>query len=106
VAGGHAFTSVSVGSTACGVTAAGDVYCWGGVHYDPDPPPSAMPELVEGGVKFTSVGVGWAFACGYATDGDVWCWGSNWSGELGIPGSGSPGGVDYAATPVKVLGQQ
>ena len=106
VAGGHAFIAVSVGSTACGLTGEGDVYCWGGVDADHQPPLSALPQLVGGGITFTSIDVGDGFACGYGTDGDVWCWGSNLSGQLGVPGAGVPGGTDYAATPVKVLGQK
>jgi alpha-tubulin suppressor-like RCC1 family protein len=67
------FASVSVGNThTCGVTTAGDAYCWG-----------EGPELVAGGVRFAAVSVGYYHTRGLTAAGAAYCWGSNESGVLG-----------------------
>lgn len=82
VAGGLSFRQISVGGEfTCGLTQAGEAYCWGrndqqqlgvsGIASSPTPVP------VQGGHRFTSISTGPAHACAVAQDGRVMCWGSN-----------------------------
>lgn len=111
VVGGLTFTTLDVmndnnilGHT-CGVTTAGDAYCWGsnsggalgGLSTDAcefDDVPfdcSGSPVLVQGGITFRQVAVGSGsgsapfkeHTCGLAEDGSVYCWGGNEFGQLG-----------------------
>jgi Big-like domain-containing protein/regulator of chromosome condensation (RCC1) repeat-containing protein/Regulator of Chromosome Condensation (RCC1) repeat protein len=67
------FASVSVGNVrTCGLTTAGDAYCWG-----------EGPALVAGGLSFVAVSAGWAHTCGLTAAGAAYCWGYNGDGELG-----------------------
>lgn len=97
VAGGMHFTIVSAGgggyeedlSFTCGVTTAGDSYCWGGTIRGALGEGSttafhSMPVLVAGGLKFKTISAGGAHACGLTTTGVAYCWGSNSLGELGV----------------------
>jgi alpha-tubulin suppressor-like RCC1 family protein len=98
VTGGIVFASLSVGATqVCGLTAAGDAYCWGangngqggnGVSGAD----LAAPTAVAGGLHFTTISAGKscfvATNCGYHTcalvaAGQAYCWGYNGYGELG-----------------------
>lgn len=86
VTGGHSFQSLSAGwGFTCGVTSAGDVYCWGtGPLGTGSTSSSPTPVLVEGGLRFVQVsGVGTAHVCGITDTGRAYCWGSNRSGQLG-----------------------
>lgn len=86
VTGGLSFQSVSPGSGfTCGLTLAGDVYCWGtGPLGNSSTSSSATPVLVAGGLKFVQVSsVGTSHACGVTDIGLAFCWGSNQSGQLG-----------------------
>lgn len=107
VTGGHVFESVSAGeSNACGVTAAGQAYCWGagrtgqlgdGTFTDAQP----TPVQVAGGHTFRSLDLGQWLTCGVRTDGAAYCWGfSNWGGALG-DGTTAP---SNSTTPVPVSG--
>jgi alpha-tubulin suppressor-like RCC1 family protein len=89
VLGGHAFSSVAAAGThTCGVTTAGDIYCWG---YNAEGQlgnaaagnETDTPVLADGGRSFAAVTVGDAHTCGLATDGAAYCWGSNHIGSLG-----------------------
>lgn len=102
VAGGSRWTTLSAGSTAgqgftCGVTIAGEAYCWGNNwlrqlgtgslagEREHTPAPVAAPE----GVTWTRVSAGIdSYACALAADGDGYCWGQEHGGRLGV-GSGS-----------------
>lgn len=96
VTGGHVFRTVSVGGrTACALTADGSAYCWGdngfgelGNGQSYNPPFSATPVAVIGGLKFDVVSVGSFHACGIATTGYTYCWGS---AQYGQTGGGSAG---------------
>jgi alpha-tubulin suppressor-like RCC1 family protein len=102
VTGGHTLTELGVGSHhACGLTASGTAFCWGGnsygqlgigADYGPDScsgwrgatePCARMPVPVGGGLTFTRLSVGDAHTCGLATEGAWYCWGRNESGQLG-----------------------
>jgi alpha-tubulin suppressor-like RCC1 family protein len=80
VTGAPAFTAITAGDWfACGLTPAGQVYCWGqgaGIVNSP----TAVP--VGGAARFTSIAAG-SQLCGKATDGRVYCWGPNNQGQLG-----------------------
>jgi alpha-tubulin suppressor-like RCC1 family protein/uncharacterized protein YjdB len=110
------FVSVSAGFLhTCGVTVAGDAYCWGdnaagalGVGATTGPelctpgtiprPCSTAPVLVTGGLSFSSVSAGFSSTCGVTTSGVAYCWGINDDGELG-DGTRTP-----RSSPVLVVG--
>jgi alpha-tubulin suppressor-like RCC1 family protein len=63
VSGGHAFTEIAVGGEhACGLTAAGDAWCWGynifGELGDGTTTDSNVPVQVIGGLTFSDLGLG------------------------------------------------
>jgi alpha-tubulin suppressor-like RCC1 family protein len=89
VSGGFSFARIAVGwSSACGLTPAGAVYCWGdnsqGQVGDSGPvAPRLTPAAVAGGHTFKDVVVGPSHACALTTGGEAYCWGSNGGGKLG-----------------------
>lgn len=112
VVGGLTFASVAAGVThACGITTAGDAYCWGrgdsGELGTAAPVPvcyqfrsgesrcSPTPLPVAGGLKFRSISVMSSHSCGVTTGGDAYCWGTS---DYGL-GNGS---VTRSTTPVRV----
>jgi len=91
VFGGLEFVSVSGGADhTCGVTTAGEAYCWGrnlfgqlgngSAGSDQD---TNTPSLVVGEHHFAHVGAGQSFSCGITVGGNVYCWGRNDFGQLG-----------------------
>lgn len=90
ISGGHSFQNVSnFRDHTCGVSVEGDGYCWGlnsvGQLGTPasEFPASSTPQLIPGGLKFTSITPGLVFTCGRAVDGQAYCWGDNSNGQLG-----------------------
>lgn len=88
VVGGHTFTQLGAGQIhACGLTTAGQAYCWGsngGRLGNGASTESSTPVAVAGGQTFRALAVGANHSCGIATGTlDVWCWGFNGSGQLG-----------------------
>lgn len=77
------------GDHTCGLTAAGEAYCWGNnsdgqlgdgtLTERPTPAAVAMP----GGVTFASLAAGYFHTCGVTATGEAYCWGSNADGQLG-----------------------
>ena len=71
----------------CGLTAAGEAWCWGvntfGQLGDGSADARNAPVKVAGSVRFTSVSVGAQTSCGLGTDGTMYCWGSATTGILG-----------------------
>jgi alpha-tubulin suppressor-like RCC1 family protein len=98
VNGGHTWVSISRGfSTTCGVTTAGEGYCWGLNIMTPTAVNSA-PVLVDGGHTWAAINPGGMATCGVTTDGEGYCWGDNQQGGLG---SGSPS--ERIGVPVRVI---
>ncbi|GLC25487.1 hypothetical protein rosag_20000 [Roseisolibacter agri] len=100
VAGGLRFNQLSTyGSTTCGVTRAGKLYCWGSnsafaLGAGSSAAQSPTPVAVASGLIFKQVSVGSQHACAVTTDGRLYCWGPNSSGQLGT------GNTTWAQTPV------
>jgi alpha-tubulin suppressor-like RCC1 family protein len=106
-----AVASVSVGGSrsACALTAAGAVYCWGlnfygqlgnGVSgFDSSGVYSMTPVAVSGlTTGVASISVGGGQACALTTAGSVYCWGWNGYGQLGN------GTTTSSSVPVAVTG--
>jgi alpha-tubulin suppressor-like RCC1 family protein len=103
VEGGLTFAKLSAGYFhSCGVTAAGDGYCWGANDQDQlgngTATSGATPAPIAGGLTFTALSAfGRYHSCGLSTASIAYCWGSNYWGQVGA-GTGS-------STPVPVIGQ-
>ena len=71
----------------CGVTAAGDAYCWGGNYSgrfgNGTMTPSPLPVAALSGLRVKSISIGQDHACAVALDGRAYCWGRNESGAVG-----------------------
>jgi alpha-tubulin suppressor-like RCC1 family protein len=91
VAGGHTFTSLTAGqSHVCGLTAEGQVYCWGtnesgqlgsgDTLYAATPVPAVLSEPAR------AVATGSGFTCAIGISGQAYCWGLS---HVGQTGSGS-----------------
>jgi alpha-tubulin suppressor-like RCC1 family protein len=93
VAGGLTFSTLSVGyGHACGITPAGEAFCWGGnfngelgigvmgagAHQ------RAAPARVVGDLVFLSISAGTTHTCGVTVDGAGYCWGGGY-GAVGVP---------------------
>ena len=105
-----AWTQLALGSAhTCGLTAQGDVYCWGwggegelgsgqtNAYYT-----SSVPAQVSGfnGETVLSICAGTHHNCARMSGGGVKCWGSNDHGQIG---NGTNGTILYAATSVNGL---
>jgi hypothetical protein len=109
VAGDLVFTALTASSThACGLTATGVAYCWGGNSAGETGtgtfgPSVAAPTAVQTSLRFTRLSAegtsNWSNStCGLTATGEVWCWGYNELGKLG------DGTTTNSAVPVRVLG--
>jgi hypothetical protein len=82
VGGGLRFASLALGAYhTCGVTDAGEAYCWGansdgrlGIGTTTGAPVTT-PTAVAGGVRFASLAAEWSGTCGRAGGGELHCWG-------------------------------
>jgi alpha-tubulin suppressor-like RCC1 family protein len=89
VTGGLKWSQISGGEDhSCGVTLAGDGYCWGensqgelgaGVVTNAVP----VPTPVAGNLKWRMISAGDEHSCGVTVGGDVYCWGSNSDSKVG-----------------------
>jgi alpha-tubulin suppressor-like RCC1 family protein len=105
VAGDLGFTGLTGGfEQACGLTAAGEAYCWGSNHNGElgrgDTIPSDVPAAVSGGLTFALVSAGVYHTCGLTRDGIAYCWGDNFDGALGNGESGTSHYVNPNPVPV------
>ncbi len=90
VVGGITFTSLSGGGNGgtgnCGLTSAGNAYCWGYVlpnTISGIPDSSRTPLPVPGGLTFTQLTSGSVHTCGLTPTGVAYCWGGNSGGQFG-----------------------
>ena len=124
VQGGPSFVALAAGHDhTCGLTAAGDAFCWGfngtgqlgaGATTELCPgtftgtwPCSSNPVAVNGGLSFTALSAGGSNTCGITNDGDAYCWGHNGNGQLGTTTTetcATTGGLPCSTTPVAVDG--
>jgi hypothetical protein len=88
---------------ACGRTAVGQVYCWGGNNSgelgDGTTVNRSLPTLVLGGNVFVTITSGGGVTCGLATTGQAFCWGYD---RYGAVGDGTM--VDARVVPTPVAG--
>lgn len=87
---GVTFTELALGSTStCGLTSAGQAYCWGnnssGQLGDGTLTTNRLPVAVAqpAGVTFTTIRAEQSGVCGLDGNGQTWCWGANTYGQLG-----------------------
>lgn len=90
VGGGKQWTQVSAaqgGYHACGITTAGELYCWGansnGQLGDGTTNQHEAPNQVGSATDWVSVSVGNDFTCGIRNTNVAYCWGNNGTGQLG-----------------------
>ena len=95
VAGGHSFALVTTGAShACGLTTAGEIYCWGrnqtgqagiGAPSESEPMPREVAPLAtpEGTAVYAFVQAGLEHTCAVTTAGRAACWGDNLFAQLG-----------------------
>lgn len=90
VAGGHAWREINVGfDHTCGVTVTDLAYCWGNGNSgqlgdgDTSRHTALAPQLVAGGITWSSVQAGGAHTCGLTLNSEIHCWGSNQWGQVG-----------------------
>ena len=107
VSGGHSWKAVSGGSYYhnCGITVAGDAYCWGDnskgqLGNNNMPTDSNIPVLVSGGKKWKSIVTGYFHTCGIDSNDDTYCWGRDEYDDA----LGDGPGLTNQAAPAKVLG--
>src|SRR2546428_8241572 len=89
VVGDHRFTRLAAGKYhTCGLTSAGDVWCWGtnaaGQLGATTSGSSGVPVKVGGQTTFASITAGELHSCALAADGGAYCWGSNTNSALGV----------------------
>jgi alpha-tubulin suppressor-like RCC1 family protein len=109
-AGTPAFADlVAAGSTACGITAGGQAWCWGSDVLGSLGSSSGVTDCGAGNrcrgtpapaadtLRVTHLGVG-THVCGLAEDGSLWCWGSNYYGQFG---NGTLDSTEVHSSPVR-----
>lgn len=94
------FAQADVGNAqSCGRTAAGDVYCWGNLHFGTGTTDRSLaPRAVGTGINFADISIGQEDACGRTSAGVAYCWGNNQYGAVG------DGTNSARAAPVAVSG--
>ncbi len=108
--GTPSFIDVAAGRAhSCGLTAAGEVYCWGedalgqlgdgGALLASATPARIDTSAVTGSRTFTQVTTRADHSCALASDGVAYCWGEDADGQLGNGGLGAtlPTAVDTAS---------
>jgi alpha-tubulin suppressor-like RCC1 family protein len=93
VVGVPALVSIASGALhTCGVTAAGDAWCWGDnwANQLGDAPEDCFewecnrPVLAASGFGFVAIRAGDSHTCALDGPGAAWCWGDNSEAELGV----------------------
>ena len=109
VVGGHEWAQLAATDrSTCGVTTAGELYCWGldvggdDGQYCQTPDNltgcTRTPILIPSAKAYKATGIGTAHRCQQALDGTLECWGSNYGGMFG------DGTVNPSLTPVTAAG--
>jgi alpha-tubulin suppressor-like RCC1 family protein len=105
------FTTLSAGdSHTCGLTSAGEAYCWGynyiGQLGNGSVTNSFTPTRVLGGLTMAKISAGNVHTCAVTTSGQAYCWGADHGGVLGTgqPGPDSCEFSPCALTPQPVSG--
>ncbi|HKJ93529.1 MAG TPA: hypothetical protein VJ957_10185 [Longimicrobiales bacterium] len=103
VAGGHRWRAITTGFyLTCGITTAGEAYCWGGAISGTTLP---TPTPVPGSHVWTDIDVGWTEACGVADGGQAYCWiplpSAGFDSTLLVPGL-VPGGHSWSKVSVGI----
>lgn len=81
---GGSFTIPSPEAYACGLTADGEAWCWGGkIRGDLWVGPTDGPVRVEPGIRFRNLALGAEHLCGVTTGDWAFCGGGNYAGQLG-----------------------
>lgn len=85
---GSGLTEVAAGlSISCGISTAGNSYCWGqnesGQAGDGSTDFRFSPVVVGGAITAATIGTGGGHSCLLDAGGAAWCWGSNTYGQLG-----------------------
>jgi len=89
VLGGLRFKSIAAGGAhSCGLTIAGETYCWGGnlagqIGTAPSWDVISRPTRIAGAPAFTAISIGAYHTCGLTSAGAAFCWGDNSLGQLG-----------------------
>ncbi|MEP7325623.1 MAG: hypothetical protein ABI836_06730 [Gemmatimonadota bacterium] len=108
VTGDLVFTSLAAsGGHVCGLTAGGEVHCWGSNNHGEAGtgtvgPSVPVPTPVQTALRFTQISAGGVApdfsnsTCGLTATGEAWCWGDNAFGQLGN------GTTESSAVPVRV----
>ena len=95
VGGAPVFTWIGNGfEHFCGLPANGLAHCWGTNEFGQigatvaescdGTPCTRVPVMVNGGLAFQKMSLGWYHTCGLTTAGEAYCWGWNFYGQLGI----------------------
>ena len=94
------------GSVRCGLTSAGEAYCWG-YQLPLDPREGIRPTQLSAtrvvpGLNLSEMAVGNGFMCGLAQSASVFCWGNNDHGQLGSSAPSCASWESCGWTPVPV----
>jgi alpha-tubulin suppressor-like RCC1 family protein len=88
---------------SCGVTSAGQVWCWGlngfGRLGDGTDSTRLVPTVVAREARFRAVSLGFYHPCAVTSDGRVLCWGSGAVGHLGNSDTGDQWAPVVTAAP-------
>lgn len=114
------FKSIDAGNTqTCGIDSNDDAYCWGSGYgslgigdrdtsctYAVSCFQSSTPQLVVGGLKWSSISAGNTFTCGVTLDHHGYCWGAVFGNSIPDPHLGVLGNGTFTGSksPVPVSG--
>ena len=99
---GVSYASISLGAYhSCGITTTGALKCWGNNFYKQlgsggSPMTSTSPMIIDSGVQYSKISLGYAHTCGITTTGVLKCWGYNNYSQLG------DGGTATASSPLVI----
>lgn len=87
VDGGIAFRQITAGHEhTCGLSRAGDAYCWGQTGQQGYDSKAWTPQRIPGGVTFNLLDAGTGSTCGLLEDGTAYCWTGHENQPVAVPG--------------------